>query len=77
MNYSDLVGDVKPFTVLLYDYGKCTRQENGSKVPLISLTTTPSPSPAFEDDSDSEVSEDLEEIDDDIIPIKPAKKQKL
>lgn len=32
---------------------------------------------AFEDDSDSEVSEDLEEIDDDIIPIKPAKKQKL
>ncbi|KAJ8284678.1 hypothetical protein COCON_G00035280 [Conger conger] len=33
---------------------------------------------AFEDDTDSEVSEDLEEIDDDIIPIKPAKKkQKL
>ncbi|KAJ8404941.1 hypothetical protein AAFF_G00333280 [Aldrovandia affinis] len=33
---------------------------------------------AYEDDVESDVSEDLEEIDDDIIPIKPAKKkQKL
>ncbi|KAG9346157.1 hypothetical protein JZ751_007975 [Albula glossodonta] len=33
---------------------------------------------AYEDDEDSDVSEDLEEIDDEIVPIKPAKKkQKL